>query len=67
MQRPRIIIMGAGCGGFELSTLLSEALVEAADFLSGPRPTGTFLEPSAAPMVDEERFGSSRRAPWLGR
>lgn len=37
------------------------------DFLSGPRPTGTFREPSAA-LVDEKReFGSSRRARWFGR
>ncbi len=36
------------------------------DFLSGPKPTGTFREPSVA-LVDEKReFGSSRRARWFG-
>ena len=36
------------------------------DFLSGPSPTGSFIEPSVA-MVDEKRnFGSSRRARWFG-
>ncbi len=37
------------------------------DFLSGPKPTGTFREPSVA-LVDEKRdFGSTRRARWFGR
>jgi sulfide:quinone oxidoreductase len=36
------------------------------DFLSGPSPTGSFIEPSAA-LVDEKlHFGSSRRARWFG-
>jgi sulfide:quinone oxidoreductase len=37
------------------------------DFLSGPKPTGTFGEPSAALAADKQRFGSSRRARWFGR
>jgi sulfide:quinone oxidoreductase len=37
------------------------------DFLSGPSPTGTYGEPSAALAADKERFGSSRRARWFGR
>jgi len=37
------------------------------DFLSGPKPTGTFQEPSAALVAEKERFGSSRRARWFGR
>jgi sulfide:quinone oxidoreductase len=37
------------------------------DFFSGPRPTGTFQEPSAALVADKEHFGSSRRARWFGR
>jgi len=37
------------------------------DFLSGPKPTGTFHEPSAALVADKEHFGSSRRARWFGR
>jgi sulfide:quinone oxidoreductase len=36
------------------------------DFLSGPRPTGAFHEPSAALVAEKERFGSSRRARWFG-
>ncbi len=35
------------------------------DFLSGPKPTGTFQEPSAALVVEKEHFGSSRRARWF--
>jgi sulfide:quinone oxidoreductase len=37
------------------------------DFLSGPKPTGTFEEPSAALVAEKEHFGSSRRARWFGR
>ncbi len=37
------------------------------DFLSGPSPTGTYGEPSAALAADKERFGSSRSARWFGR
>ncbi|MGZ8667426.1 MAG: NAD(P)/FAD-dependent oxidoreductase, partial [Solirubrobacterales bacterium] len=35
------------------------------DFLSGPKPTGTFREPSAAFAAEKEHFGSSRRARWF--
>ncbi len=37
------------------------------DFLSGPKPTGTFGEPSAALAADKQHFGASRRARWFGR
>ncbi len=37
------------------------------DFLSGPKPTGTFGEPSAALAADKQKFGSTRRARWFGR
>lgn len=37
------------------------------DFLSGPKPFGTFHGASAALRVDKEHFGSSRRARWFGR
>lgn len=37
------------------------------DFLSGPKPTGVFGEPSAELAADKQRFGSSRRARWFGR
>jgi sulfide:quinone oxidoreductase len=37
------------------------------DFLSGPRPTGTFQEPSIALVAEKQHFGSSRRARWFER
>ena len=37
------------------------------DFLTGPKPTGRFHEPSDAFVADKQRFGSSRRARWFGR
>ena len=37
------------------------------DFLTGPKPTGTFDAPSAALAADKVLFGSSRRARWIGR
>jgi sulfide:quinone oxidoreductase len=37
------------------------------DFLSGPKPTGTFREPSAALVAEKHDFGSSRSARWFGR
>jgi sulfide:quinone oxidoreductase len=37
------------------------------DFLSGPKPTGTFEAPSAALVAAKEHFGASRRARWFGR
>jgi sulfide:quinone oxidoreductase len=36
------------------------------DFLSGPRPTGTFREPSVALVEEKRDFGSTRRARWFG-
>jgi len=37
------------------------------DFFSGPKPTGTFHEPSEALRAAKEQFGSSRRSRWFGR
>ena len=37
------------------------------DFLSGPKPTGTFREPSVALVEEKRDFGSTRRARWFGR
>ena len=37
------------------------------DFLSGPKPTGEFREPSSALVAEKSLFGSSRRARWFGR
>ena len=36
------------------------------DFFSGPKPTGTYYQPSVAMRADKENFGSSRRARWFG-
>src|SRR6476469_9541071 len=36
------------------------------DFFSGPRPTGTLQEPSAALVAEKQHFGSSRSARWFG-
>jgi sulfide:quinone oxidoreductase len=37
------------------------------DFLSGPKPTGTFRAPSDALVGEKRHFGSSRSARWFGR
>jgi sulfide:quinone oxidoreductase len=37
------------------------------DFLSAPKPTGTFRAPSTAIVAEKRKFGSSRRARWFGR
>jgi sulfide:quinone oxidoreductase len=36
------------------------------DFLSGPSPTGSFIQPSVALAGEKRHFGSSRRARWFG-
>jgi sulfide:quinone oxidoreductase len=36
------------------------------DFLSGPKPTGSFGAPSEALTAEKRHFGSSRRARWFG-
>jgi sulfide:quinone oxidoreductase len=37
------------------------------DFLSGPKPTGTFQAPSAALVAEKKTFRSSRATRWFGR
>jgi sulfide:quinone oxidoreductase len=37
------------------------------DFFSGPKPTGTFHEPSAALRADKKHFGATRKARWFDR
>jgi sulfide:quinone oxidoreductase len=37
------------------------------DFLSGPKPTGTFTEPSGDLVAEKKHFGASRRARWFNR
>ena len=36
------------------------------NFLGGPKPTGTFQEPSDALVAEKRHFGSSRVARWFG-
>ena len=36
------------------------------DFLSGPKPTGTFQKPSEALVAEKAHFGSSRLQRWFG-
>jgi sulfide:quinone oxidoreductase len=36
------------------------------DFFSGPKPTGTFHEPSETLRTEKNEFGASRRARWFG-
>ncbi len=36
------------------------------NFFSGPKPTGTFSEPTDALVREKQHFGSSRRARWFG-
>jgi len=36
------------------------------DFFSGPKPTGSFTEPSEELVRDKKYFGSSRAARWFG-
>jgi len=36
------------------------------NFLSGPSPTGSFVEPSDALVAEKRDFASSRRARWFG-
>jgi len=36
------------------------------DFFSGPRPTGTFREPTAALVAEKTNFGTSRIERWFG-
>ena len=37
------------------------------DFLSAPKPTGTFREASPTLVAEKQHFGASRRARWFGR
>ena len=37
------------------------------DFLSGPKPSGTFQPPSAALVAEKAHFGSSRLRRWFGK
>ena len=37
------------------------------EFLSGPKPTGTFQAPSDALVAEKAHFGSSRALRWFGR
>ena len=51
----RVVVLGAGFGGLELSTML----------VSGPTRTGAFNAPCTARVAEKDRAGSSRRARWF--
>jgi hypothetical protein len=51
----------------EAGVLALAAVWSDVDFFSGPKPIGTFHEPSEALRADKKRFGSSRAARWFGR
>jgi sulfide:quinone oxidoreductase len=36
------------------------------DFFSGPKPTGTYYEPSLTLSADKIAFGATRKARWFG-
>ena len=36
------------------------------DFFSGPKPTGSYYEPTGALRAEKDEFGASRRARWFG-
>ncbi|HST26325.1 MAG TPA: FAD/NAD(P)-binding oxidoreductase [Gaiellaceae bacterium] len=36
------------------------------DFFSGPKPTGSFQEPSSALVAEKQDFGATRRTRWFG-
>ena len=36
------------------------------DFLSGPKPTGTYRAPSEDLVAEKQLFGSTRRSRWFG-
>jgi hypothetical protein len=68
----RVIVLGAGFGGLELTTRLSEefgddqvALVDVTFF--GDQRTGELQGPSAALAAEKVEFGSSRIKRWFGR
>jgi sulfide:quinone oxidoreductase len=37
------------------------------DFFSGPKPTGTYHDPSVELMADKVQFGAVRRKRWFGQ
>ena len=37
------------------------------NFFSGPKPAGTYTEPSEALLEEKQLFGSSRIQRWFGR
>jgi NADH dehydrogenase FAD-containing subunit len=77
----RVVVLGAGFGGLELATKLSETLDDicylefgneevarvTVRFLSGQAPIGTYEAPSVALAEDKMEFGSSRIQRWFGR
>ncbi len=55
-----------GCGSCYLEFGHQQVGRVDVDFLSGPKPTGAFQEPSAALVAEKALFGSSRVQRWFG-
>jgi hypothetical protein len=63
----RVVALGAGFGGLELTTILSadscyvefghDLIGVDVDFPNGPKPTGTFLVTSLALVAEKKHFG----------
>jgi sulfide:quinone oxidoreductase len=56
----------AGAGSCYVEFGLDRVARVDVDFLSGPAPTGSFMEPSLELVGEKQHFGSSRRARWFG-
>lgn len=74
----RVVVLGAGFGGLEVSTALAERLGERVEVTLVDRregftfgfskpPNGTFEMPSAELAAHEAEFGASRVRRWFGR
>lgn len=55
-----------GAGGCYIEFGASRVARVDVNFLSGPKPTGSFTEPSVDLVKDKQIFGSSRSARWFG-
>jgi len=66
----RIVVLGAGFGGLELSTILSERIGDRIDLTLIDKnnsfyATGVFFEASEAISAEKEHFESFRRKRWF--
>jgi len=59
--------MARSCRKTSSSASRSTARPGDVDLLSGPKPTGTFQEPSPDLVAEKQHFGASRRARSFNR